>query len=239
MYKLILSLTLFLIAPFSAAQNSVLDDYNQWMYEVNDTIDSNLIEPVARYYDDYIPQPVQFGVNNVFENLKSPVNVANNLLQGKFSEAGQETVRFVVNTTFGLGGVFDVATQGGLPSHKEDLGQTLAVWGVDSGPYIVLPLLGPSTLRDALGDIVDGQINPITAAEYNHETTVRVIYVIDKRASLLTATDLLKTMKGNAYLFTKESYLQKREYEVYDGQPPMKQEELDFDLSPMDSNLSL
>ena len=240
MYKFIFTLVFSFYASFSWANNSILEDYNRWMYGINEQVDQTVVEPVARYYDVYIPQPVQTRVNNVFENLKSPVYAVNHLLQGKWSEAGQESVRFIANTTFGLGGLFDVATLGDLPqTNKEDFGQTLAVWGVGSGPYIVLPLLGPSTLRDAFSQVVDTQVNPMTASDYNYDTTIQIIYVIDKRADLLTATDLLKTMKGDAYLFTKESYLQKREHEIFDGQPPMTQEEIEFDLSPVDSNLKL
>lgn len=239
MYKYIVSLLLVFHATFSSAQSTALENYNQWMFGINEQIDEAAVEPVARYYDVYIPQPVQTRVHNVFENLKSPIYAVNNLLQGKWSEAGQESVRFIANTTFGLGGLFDVATQGGLPSHKEDFGQTLAVWGMDSGPYIVLPLLGPSTLRDTFGSVLDAQVNPMTSQNYDYDTTAQVIYIVDKRAEFLTATDLLDSMKGDAYLLTKESYLQRREYEIHDGQPPMRQDEMDFDLSPMDSDLKL
>lgn len=206
-----------------------LEPINRAVYQFNDVTDRYVLRPVARGYEAVVPQPVRSSVTRFFENLGMPVVIVNDLLQGKFAAAGDDTARFVVNSTVGIGGLFDPATGVGLPQPNEDLGQTLAVWGVPSGPYLVLPFWGPSTLRDILGDLGDAQYGLL--ASYD-DTSVRdkavVLYAINTRARLL-GTDSAVESALDPYLFVREAYLQRREFLIYDGRPPEEDLE-DFGL---------
>jgi phospholipid-binding lipoprotein MlaA len=206
-----------------------LEPVNRAVYRFNDVADRYLIRPVAQGYEAVVPQPVRSSVTRFFENLGMPVVIVNDLLQGKFDEAGQDTARFVVNSTVGIGGLFDPATEVGLPQPNEDLGQTLAVWGVPAGPYLVIPFWGPTTLRDAVGDLGDAQYGLL--ASYD-DTSVRdkavVLFAINTRARLL-GTDSAIENALDPYLFVRDAYLQRREFLIYDGQPPEEDLE-DFGL---------
>lgn len=186
------------------------------MFAFNDTVDTYTLKPIAKGYRAVTPDPVERGISRMFSNVGEVVNVFNDLLQGKFRQAGNDTGRFVINTTIGLVGFFDVADNLGLPKNDgEDFGQTLGVWGVDSGPYLVLPLFGPSTLRDGPARIVDRFINPIN--EIDHVPTRNQIYgaeVISTRADLLEAE---KFVRGERYSFIRDAYLQRRKFLLMDG----------------------
>jgi phospholipid-binding lipoprotein MlaA len=192
------------------------EGFNRKMFAFNDTVDTYTLKPIAKGYKAVTPDPVERGVSRMFSNVGEVVNVFNDLLQGKFRQAGNDTGRFVINTTIGLVGFFDVADHFGLPKNDgEDFGQTLGVWGVDSGPYLVLPLFGPSTLRDGPARIVDRFINPIN--EIDHVPTRNQIYgaeVISTRADLLEAE---KFVRGERYSFIRDAYLQRRQFLLSDG----------------------
>ena len=193
---------------------------NRTLYSVNTAVDNVSLRPLAKGYDKVMPRPVRNSVSHFMDNLVTPASAVNNFLQGKPAFGFTELARFVFNSTLGIAGLFDVATAGGLEARPEDFGQTAAVWGVPSGPYVMLPLLGPKTLRDAVMMPLDILSNPL----YHYEvTSVRdklyVLRLIDLRYRLLAVDKLLEGSKDK-YITTRESYLQNRTYEVYDGYPP-------------------
>ncbi len=193
------------------------EGFNRKVFVFNDTLDTYALKPVAKGYRAITPDPVEDGVSRMFSNVGEIVNVVNDLLQGKFRQAGNDTGRFLVNTTIGLVGFFDVADDLGMPKNEgEDFGQTLGVWGVGEGPYLVLPLLGPGTLRDGPAKIVDFLIDPIS--EIDHVPTrnqIQGVRVVSGRADLLKAEELIS---GDKYSFIRDVYLQRREYLLNDGQ---------------------
>lgn len=198
---------------------------NRPIYRFNDAVDRAIMKPVARGYIKIVPEPVRRGITNFSRNLITPLYVVNNFLQGKPKEGTGELMRFVVNSTVGIGGIFDVAAMSGIEAHPEDFGQTAATWGVPPGPYVVLPFLGPHTLRDAVLRPLDVQLDPL----YHYDNaSVRdplyVLRVINVRANLLPLDDLLEE-SGDRYVTLRESYLQNREFEVYDGNPPVAEDE--------------
>lgn len=197
------------------------ESYNRTMFGFNEKVDKAIIKPVATGYRNHVPQPVRTGIKNVYNNLDDVVVVANDVLQFKFGQAMSDLSRLVYNTVFGLFGIFDVATWMGLPKHKEDFGQTLAVWGVGNGPYLVLPFLPPGTIRDTTGLFVDFQIDPVFQIE-DDLTRYAAIYidVIDRRAQLLSATRILDEAALDRYAFVRDAYFQQRRNLIYDGNPP-------------------
>jgi phospholipid-binding lipoprotein MlaA len=189
------------------------------MYVFNDKLDRYLLKPVAQGYRAALPQPVRTGVSNFFSNLREPVVMVNDALQGKFKNAASDFGRFLTNTTLGVFGLFDVASHFGLDRHYEDLGQTLGVWGVGEGPYLVLPLFGPSNFRDGVGLYGDLQLYPPHRME--EQSTAWKLYavdVIDTRARLLDAGDILEQAAGqDPYVFVREAYRQRRRSLIQDG----------------------
>lgn len=206
---------------YPGATPDPLEPVNRVTYQFNDAFDRVLLKPVAKGYKKVTPGLFRQGVGNFFSNLGYPFVIFNNLLQAKPGAALSDTGRLVVNTTVGLGGLIDVASDIGLEEHNEDLGQTLAVWGVPAGPYIVLPFLGPATLRDAISRPADIGFNGLY---YINDRSVRdklfVLQIVDMRARLLTADSQIEA-SNDPYLFVRSSYLQRREYLIYDGNPPM------------------
>lgn len=200
---------------------------NRTIYDFNTVVDKATLKPIAKGYQKVIPRLARTGVSNFMNNLVTPRSAINNFLQGKPRAGFTESVRFVFNSTLGIGGLFDLATDAGIEARTEDFGQTAAVWGVPSGPYVMLPFLGPHTLRDAVLRPVDMAANPLY---YYENTSVRdklqVLRIIDLRARLLTAEKFLEDSK-DPYITLRESYLQNREYEVYDGYPPEDDEFFD------------
>lgn len=193
------------------------EGFNRSVYTFNDTMDRYFMKPVAQSYRAVTPDPVEDGISNVFDNLLEVRNIINDILQWKWGQAANDTGRFLVNSTVGVVGLFDVAQHIGLPENDggEDFGQTLAVWGVGSGPYVVIPFLGPSTLRDGLGLPVDSQMDLIGYIDHvpTRNTTWGAGFV-DTRAGLLEAEELIS---GDRYTFMRDAYLQRREYVINDG----------------------
>jgi len=202
-----------------------LEPLNRGMYAFNDAIDRVTLKPVARGYKAVVPEFARRGVTNFSKNLLTPRSVVNNFLQGKPAPGFSELGRFIINSTLGLGGLIDIASAQGMAVHDEDFSQTLAVWGVPDGPYLFLPFLGPNTVLEAVTMPVDLLSDPL--AHYDNASVRDKVYVlraIDVRARLLTAEKLLEDSK-DPYLTLRESYLQNRRFQVYDGNPPTTQEE--------------
>jgi len=198
-----------------------LESFNRAMYSFNDTLDQAILKPVAQGYNAVLPDPVNKGVSNFFSNLEDIVVVFNDLLQFKFEQALTDTARVFFNTTIGVFGLIDVASGMDMPKHNEDFGQTLGYWGVDTGPYIVWPFLGPSNVRDTVGFIGDAYVNPLYDIEpEGTQNALLVVNVIDTRAGLLSASKILKEAALDPYLFVRDAYLQRRQNLVYDGNPP-------------------
>lgn len=236
MARLGLFLPLFIILASGCASLSApppehdpYERFNRTVYKFNDTLDRAVLKPVAQGYEKVVPQPIDDGVTNFFSNIDDVVVTLNDLLQGKFRQAGSDLSRLVWNSTVGIGGLFDVASQLGLPKHNEDFGQTLGAWGVEPGPYIVLPLLGPSTFRDTVALPADWYSDPLYyyyAVDKSGYWQLRSLDTIDTRAGLLRASRLIEQAALDEYVFLREAYLQRRQNLVYDGNPPLP----DFDL---------
>lgn len=205
-----------LAGSLQAAEDDPWEGVNRVVFRFNDTVDTYALKPVAKGYDKVTPQPLQDGIGNVFANLGDVVVLGNDLLQGKFHDAGVDTSRILFNTTFGLLGFFDVATRMGLRKNDEDFGQTLGAWGLGSGPYVVLPLLGPSSVRDAFGRVPDSYLQPYPHIDHvPTRNLTRAVDTVDTRASLLSAERLIT---GDKYIFVRNAYLQNREFRTQDGQ---------------------
>jgi phospholipid-binding lipoprotein MlaA len=208
-----------------------LESVNRGIYEFNDAVDTVVMKPVAEAYRGVLPSFVRTSVRNFLDNIKDVLNLANNALQGKFYDALDDFGRIALNTTFGVAGLFDIASEAGLPKHDEDFGQTLGRWGVPSGPYVVLPFLGPSTLRDALALIVDWKTDPVTYVDPRRDRQIIWgVRIVSRRADLLDASNLLETAALDPYEFLRDAYIQRRRNQVYDGNPPPEKE--DEDLPP-------
>lgn len=199
-----------------------IEPFNRGMQKFNDTLDDYLMKPVAKGYQWITPSFVDRGVTNFFSNLGDIAVTVNDVLQFKLMDGGQDIARFFVNTTVGVAGLMDVATKIGLEKHNEDFGQTLAVWGVPEGFYLVLPFLGPSTPRDAVGSVADGFMNPISYTIFPARIALYGLKTIDTRADLLSSTEILDEAALDRYAFIRNAYLQRREYLIYDGEPPLE-----------------
>ena len=196
------------------------ENVNRKVYNFNDTLDKNIMEPVAKKYADYTPDPVRNSVTNFFQNTGSLNTIANDLLQGKFKQTAQDSGRFIVNSTVGIGGLFDPATSMGLKQHNEDLGQTFGTWGADEGAYLMLPLMGPSSVRDVTSPVMDVLLNPLTYIATVVTLPAGVVSTINTRANLLDATRIRDQAALDPYTFVREAWRQQRTYDIYDGNPP-------------------
>ncbi|MDO9357547.1 MAG: VacJ family lipoprotein [Polaromonas sp.] len=187
------------------------EPFNRSVARFNEGVDEAIVKPVAQVYQDVLPSPVRTGVGNFFANLSDVWSMVNNLLQGRPQAAGDSLMRFSINTTMGLGGVLDWATEMGIERHREDFGKTLGRWGVDTGPYLVLPILGPSTVRDTAALVVDTKGDLVN---HVHDVSARnslyVLRAVDLRASLLRAGEVLDQAALDKYSFTRDAYLQRR-----------------------------
>ncbi|PAA01504.1 MULTISPECIES: MlaA family lipoprotein [Pseudomonas] len=203
-------------AANAATEDDPWEGFNRVVFKFNDTLDTYALKPIAQGYQFITPQFLEDGIHNMYRNVGDVRNLANNVLQVKPHAAGVDTARLLMNTIIGVGGFFDVGTRMGLQRNDEDFGQTLGYWGLSSGPYLVLPLLGPSTVRDALGIYPDSYAEPY---RYMHDVsarnTVAGMKIIDARANLLSAEKLIT---GDKYIFIRNAYLQSREFKVKDGQ---------------------
>lgn len=205
------------------------EKFNRSMFTFNDKVDQVALKPAATVYKEALPSFVQTGVNNFFGNLSDAWSGVNNLLQGKGEDGMSDVTRFALNSTFGLVGLLDIASEAGLQKHNEDFGQTLGFWGIPSGPYLMLPLLGPSTVRDTAALPIDyaadiwSYTTPVTWR--NVGTGVRAI---DQRASVLDASNLMEEAALDRYEFIRDGYLQRRESRVFDGETSPKQKKQDL-----------
>ncbi|MFT5136467.1 MAG: phospholipid-binding lipoprotein MlaA [Arenicella sp.] len=233
----------FLVASLAACSTLSVDDdvqrqltadpfepVNRTVFAFNDRADKLVLKPAAKAYNYVLPQPVKKGVSNFFGNLQEPANVVNNLLQGKFDRALASTFRFTVNSTIGVLGLVDVAKTLSVEPAKEDFGQTMAAWGVGPGPYIMLPLFGPSNLRDGIGRFSENAIYyPIS--EFGDSSSVQLglslTSVISSRVDLL-GTDELIDSQLDPYAFLKQAFEQQRIESLYDGNAPVVEQDFDF-----------
>lgn len=203
---------------------------NRGVYSFNSTLDTVVLKPVSKVYASALPKPARSGIGRFFSNLGEPLNIVNNALQGKFDRALGSTYRFTVNSTIGLLGFFDVAEKYQVEKTQEDFGQTLAAWGVKPGPYLMLPFLGPSNLRDGLGFIADSSVyypNSAVTDSAKTATGLTILSIVDLRANLLGADDVLAS-QVDPYAFLKVAFEENRLGNLYDGNPPKREVE-DFD----------
>ncbi len=222
----ILSVCILLVLSGCASTQYVENERDPWqgfnraMYGFNDGLDRAVLKPAAQGYKAVAPDFVETGVRNFFENLDDISVAANNLLQGKVSNSASDIGRFVVNSTLGVLGLFDVASSMGLTKHDEDFGQTLGAWGMDAGPYIVWPFFGPSTLRDTPSLVVDRMLlDPLTYVEIKTIERVGIVAIdaVSVRAELLSLEETVDEISTDRYTFIREAYLDRREFLISDG----------------------
>jgi phospholipid-binding lipoprotein MlaA len=206
------------------------EKFNRGVFAINDGIDKIMIKPIAVFYKAVVPTRVNKGVTNFFSNLDDVFVVANDVFQFKFKQASSDTVRFLLNSSAGVLGLFDVATKMGFEKHYEDFGQTLGYWGIGSGPYIVLPIFGPSSVRDTIGWAGDIVLRPDYYYGKSKDEQARYILLtstgvefLDERARLLQFEAVLKTAALDKYSYIRDAYLARRKYLVYDGKPPAEE----------------
>jgi len=222
----------------TATKNDARDPWEGWnrgVQSFNDKLDDYFMKPLAEGYQWITPTFVDRGVTNFFSNVEDIGVVLNDLFQLKFAQTGMDTGRFLVNTTAGVGGFVDVASMLDLPKHNEDLDQTLGAWGVPSGPYLVLPFIGPSTPRGAVGLAGDTAANPINwvspaAIPYGAGT----VKTVDMRADLLSSTKIADEASVDRYEFIRNAYFQQRNYLIHDGNPPMEEDDLEQQMDELE-----
>jgi phospholipid-binding lipoprotein MlaA len=217
--------------PGPANPKDPFQSTNRAIFQFNKTLDDVAIKPAAQVYRFITPQFIRTGIHNFFSNLNEITVVVNDFLQGKASQGGKDALRFTINTTVGLLGFIDVASHAGLEKHHEDFGLTLGHWGVESGPYLVLPLLGPSTVRDAFGLVPDAETSPYTL--FNHVSITHryegfALSTIQYREGLLDDESLINeaALTSDHYNFIRDGWLQRRRNQVYDGNPPPDPDDL-------------
>lgn len=216
------------VPEYSRDDRDPFESYNRAMFAVNDAVDRAVLKPVAQGYKAVTPQSVQNSVGNFFSNLLEIRNAFNNVLQGKFHNAASDVTRLIMNTSFGVLGLFDVATPMGLEKSQEDFGQTLGVWGAPAGPYVVLPMLGPSSVRDAPARVVDWELDPAIRAGVGDERyALLALDIVHVRARLLSTERALDEVATDRYMAIRNAYLERREFLVRDGAPSSDQQ-LDF-----------
>ena len=211
-----------------ASRSDPLEPFNRTIFSFNDKVDKAVVKPVASAYREVTPKLVRTGVTNFFGNIADVWSAVNNALQAKPQQAFESLFRFTTNTVFGVAGIFDVASELKIPKHSEDFGQTLGHWGVPSGPYLVLPVLGPSTFRDTAGTVVDFNGNLLTRSnDVGFRNTVSAVGIVNVRANLLDAGDLLDQASLDKYSFARDVYLQRRRSLI---RPASTEKEERFDL---------
>lgn len=198
-----------------------LEPMNRVVFQFNDALDQSVAVPIAKGYQKITPHPLRTAISNFFANLGDLGNIANELLQLKITDATSDLMRVAMNTTFGLGGLIDFATLAKLPKHHQDFGLTLGRWGMPAGPYLVLPVFGPSTLRDSAGLAVDVRFNPLNYAEPAARTPLYVVQFVSVRSDLLGATTVLEQAALDKYSFVRDAYLQQRRSRLGAGAPAL------------------
>jgi len=218
------SLLAFVLSNGALAEDNQRDPYesfNRSMFAINEVVDKYATKPLAQVYDKVAPLPVKAGTGNFFGNLGELWIGSNNALQGKFGDAGVDIGRLLINSTIGIFGLFDVASELGLEKHEEDFGQTLAVWGVGGGGYLFWPVIGPRTLRDTAGWFVDSYADPVWRARpIASRNSMLTLRFVDIRASLLPADKVVEEAALDKYAYIRDAYLQRRRNQIFDGRPP-------------------
>lgn len=200
-----------------AVPQDPIEPFNRVVFSANDKLDRYVAVPLAKSYKAVLPGPVRTAIGNFFANLGDVGNTINNLLQGKGQHAVESLMRLSVNTVFGIGGLIDVATPAGLQKHSQDFGLTLGNWGLSSGPYLVLPLFGPSSIRDSVGVVGDLYADPERYVEAPTRTGLYALNFVSTRARLLDASELLEQAALDPYTFVRDAYLQQRSYRIHEG----------------------
>jgi phospholipid-binding lipoprotein MlaA len=219
-------------APQKSDPRDPWERFNRASFAFNDRLDRAIARPAAKAYKKVTPRFVRTGISNALSNLNSPTTIVNDLLQGKFGQAGRDTGRFLLNSTLGLGGLLDPATSAGLDQNDEDFGQTLGAWGLQSGPYLMIPFLGPSTVRDALARFPDQFTYPVNYLEDDSTRyIIRGVEFLDLRAGLLDLDEQL-AKSYDRYAFVRNAWMQRREFKVKDGNVP--ETDLDSELELQD-----
>jgi phospholipid-binding lipoprotein MlaA len=209
-----------------AMRDDPFEPWNRAMYAIHEPIDTNVVRPLIQAYADHVPRAIRQPISNFFNNIEDFFSGVNGLLQNKPDKAGHDFGRVMVNSFFGLGGLIDFASEAGIPRGEEDFGQTFGYWGIAQGPYLFIPLLGPTTVRDGSGWIVRYYAGPIR--QINKWAVRDGLYLtgyVDLRAQLLEAQTVADTAALDRYTFLRRSYLQRREYLTYDGKPPQPKDE--------------
>ena len=207
-----------------------LENSNRSIYTFNENLDEAILEPAADGYDYITPNFLQKGFNNFFDNINYPVTIINQVLQGNIEESLQDTLRFTINSSIGILGLFDPASRMGLTEHDEDFGQTLAVWGIKEGPYLMLPFFGPKTLRSLTGDLADVLFNPLlNIDDTNLKIKTNLISILQDRSDLSTLEEELDN-SFDPYQYIKDSYIQNRKYKIYNGNITEDDLEIDIDF---------
>lgn len=227
--RLVLAMALLVaILPGCATQSTISEDEydplegtNRAIYDFNESLDTYVMRPVAETYVDYTPEFVRDGVTNFFTNLGYINVIFNELLQGKVKQGIADIGRFTINSTLGIGGFIDIASAGSVPKHDEDFGQTLGVWGVNEGAYLVLPVLGPSSARDVPRYITGTLLNPLFYITSPIIGPAGVLGAVNERSNFLEATRIRDEAALDPYTFTREAYRQRRLNDIYDGDPPL------------------
>ncbi len=209
-----------------------IEGFNRAMFGFNEGVDKAVVKPVAKGYEAVLPLPVRTGVSNFFGNVADVFIAVNNLLQGKPGEAASDAGRVVVNSTIGILGLFDIASEMGLEKHDEDFGQTFGRWGAGSGAYVVLPILGPSTVRDTVGKVLDIEADPVGDVGYvATRNSLVVLRGVSDRATLLPAEKVIEEAALDKYSYIRDAYLQRRRSLIYDGNPPREKDD-DSEIEP-------
>lgn len=229
----LLGLLLFAPMPALATDSEEVDRdpfeaWNRPVHNFNETLDVHFLQPVARGYRAVTPRPVERSVANFFDNLTLPLSIVGGMLQLNSERMLKETGRFVVNTTVGIGGLFDPASSMGLERQEEDIGQALESWGLKHSPYLVLPFLGPMTLVQIPDRIISPMLGPTMMGSYWHES-LWALSIVSTRADLLAGSAILDESAADSYIFTREAFLQRRRYLLYDGDPPLDDFDAFFD----------
>ena len=223
-YRILIITTFLIVTGCASTGSNPADPYESWnrkVYSFNKTIDVAIAKPLTTGYKAVTPDIVETGVSNVFSNLGDVPNFLNNLLQGKAKDSLSDLTRFVVNSTLGIAGLWDPASSMGLNKHDEDFGQTLAVWGVSDGPYMMLPILGPSTLRDTVAYPVNSEMDLLDQVDHiPTRNQIKVLSLVDQRSQLIKLESQLESA-SDEYLFVRDVWLQNRKYKIFDGQLPL------------------
>jgi phospholipid-binding lipoprotein MlaA len=223
-----LAVAVAMLAGCAAApsRDDPLEPMNRALYQFHDTVDTAVVKPVAQAYIDVVPDPIRTGVSNVFNNVEDLISAVNDLLQGKLDKLDNDLARVLLNTAFGLGGIFDLASMVGLERGNEDFGQTFGAWGLPQGPYLFVPFFGPTTVRDGTGAIVRVMVGPVGyIGEVPLRNSLYGLGAVDLRAQALSTGAIVDTAALDRYLFIRNAYLQRRRYLLYDGKPPPEPEE--------------